>query len=246
VLCDSATSGKLKIMCILTRWVTRDMNVRSAPLAFAVSDEMSIDASTQVTLLRSALEAVPSYASRLLSAVSDCGTEKTALRLFSEQLPEDSRLLQTSCLAHHLDLAFRHAFSPLAAKAPKPLPADASEARKKKYLEKVAARATLLAEDALVQPLFDLTAPVNGAIRRVRFIQSFMIFYGLSCILSHVAQQQIASKFMYASGVVAFQKAKVFLKTECNAINQAGATRWLSWAPVFKAVHQVEVVSCAL
>jgi hypothetical protein len=217
LLCDSATSGKLKILCILTRWVTRDMAVRSAPLAFAVSDEMSIDAHTQVGLLRSALELVPSYASRLLSACSDCGTEKTALRLFSEKLPEDSRLLQTSCLAHHLDLAFRHAFSPLAAKPPKALPADASEARRRKYLAKLAARAALLADDAIMQPLFDLTAPVHGAMRR------------------------IASKFMYASGVLAFQKAKAFLKVECNAINQAGATRWLSWAPVFKATHQAIV-----
>jgi hypothetical protein len=45
---------------------------------------------------------------------------------------------------------------------------------------------------------------------------------------------------MYASGVTAFQKAKVFLKKECVAINQAGATRWLSWRPVFRSIHGVQ------
>lgn len=167
LLCDSATSGKLKILCILLRWVTRDMLVQYAPLAFAVSDEMSIDAPVLVKLLRLALQGVPSCASRLLAAVSDCGTEKTAIRLLSEEFSEDSKLLQTSCLAHHLDLSFRHAFSPLASKLPKAPRADASEAVKKRYQEKLAVRSQLAADDAVLQPLYALTAPVTGAMRKV-------------------------------------------------------------------------------
>jgi hypothetical protein len=170
ILCDSATSGKLKIMCILARWISRTLDVRSVPLAFSVSEEMSIDADEQLKLLRAALEPVANFPLRLVSAVSDCGTEKTALRSLTEEMPEDSRVLQTSCLAHHLDLAFRQAFTPLSSKkALKKPSAEASERQQALYATKMKRREALLAEDAALAPLFELTAPVTGAMRKASF-----------------------------------------------------------------------------
>lgn len=165
LLVDGATSQKMKITCLIARWVDSSFNVQIMPVDFTSGEATDGQALAKQLQQSTSFLQPEDLARRCIGLMSDSGTEKTAMSIFRDKLASSPGAILGSCVAHHIDLAIGRLFDAKKPKAPAGSD-DASPAVK----AAIAARAALVREwvddEVHLKPFHDLVAPA-GPLRKV-------------------------------------------------------------------------------